>query len=175
MSHPATNLTIPPGSLVVVTGANGNIASHIIDQLLQRGYKVRGTVRDKVKCDWMIHHFEKVYGQGKMELAEVPDMSAAGAFADVVKGASGFIHTATPVMENSDPNVAIPVVIKGTINALEAAATEPSIKRLVLTSSSGACTAPKPNKVFLLIPTHGTKRLSRQLGHHHLMKAFNAC
>ena len=31
--------------LVLVTGASGYIAAHIIQQLLENGYKVRGTVR----------------------------------------------------------------------------------------------------------------------------------
>lgn len=40
--------------MVLVTGASGFIASHIIKQLQEQGYKVRGTVRslqdeDKVK------------------------------------------------------------------------------------------------------------------------------
>jgi nucleoside-diphosphate-sugar epimerase len=33
------------GSRVLVTGANGYIASHVVDQLLGPGYIVRGTVR----------------------------------------------------------------------------------------------------------------------------------
>jgi nucleoside-diphosphate-sugar epimerase len=41
-------------AVVLVTGASGFIASHIIKQLQEQGYKVRGTVRslqdeDKVK------------------------------------------------------------------------------------------------------------------------------
>jgi len=31
--------------LVCVTGASGYIASHIVHQLLQKGYRVHGTVR----------------------------------------------------------------------------------------------------------------------------------
>lgn len=43
------------GSLVVVTGANCNISSHVVDQLLQRGYRVRGIVRDVSKSQWLIY------------------------------------------------------------------------------------------------------------------------
>ena len=32
---------------IVVTGATGFLAAHIVDQLLERGYNVRGTVRNK--------------------------------------------------------------------------------------------------------------------------------
>jgi nucleoside-diphosphate-sugar epimerase len=153
MSAPENNLAIPLGSLVVVSGANGNIASHVVDQLLKAGYRVRGTVRNPTKEQWLADYFNKKYGAGKFELAQVSDMSDDGAFDEVVKGASGFIHTATPVMESADPNAAIPVVVKGTVNALEACAKEPSVVRVVLTSSSGACTAPKPNKAFKIDST----------------------
>lgn len=44
-----------------------------------------------------------------------------------------------------DPNKVIPGTIKGTVNALAAAAKEPSVKRFVLTSSSSSALIPKPN------------------------------
>jgi uncharacterized protein YbjT (DUF2867 family) len=34
-----------PGDLVLVSGATGFIAAHAIEQLLSKGYRVRGTVR----------------------------------------------------------------------------------------------------------------------------------
>lgn len=34
------------GKNVVVTGANGYIASYLVKDLLERGYNVRGTVRN---------------------------------------------------------------------------------------------------------------------------------
>jgi nucleoside-diphosphate-sugar epimerase len=51
-------------------------------------------------------------------------------------------------MASYDPNTAIPVVINGTLNALESAAKEPSVKRVVLTSSSTAAASPQPNVEF---------------------------
>jgi len=36
--------TIPPGSKILVTGANGFIGSNVVDQLLSLGYFVRGTI-----------------------------------------------------------------------------------------------------------------------------------
>lgn len=46
----STELAIPKNALVVVTGANGFIASHVVDQLLLAGYRVRGTVRNTEKA-----------------------------------------------------------------------------------------------------------------------------
>lgn len=145
-----SQLVVPKGSLVVVTGANGVIASHVVDQLIKAGYRARGTVRSKARCAWMIDHFDSKYGPGKFELVEVPEMAVDDAFDEAVKGATGFIHMATPVGTGADPNAVIPMVIKGTIAALEAAAKEPGLKRVVLTSSSGACSAPKPNQEFTI-------------------------
>lgn len=84
---------IPEGSLVLVTGANGFIGSHVIDQLLQLGYKVRGTVRSPKKAAWVKEMFEKKYGAGMFELVEVADMSTPGAFDEAIKGASGSSHS----------------------------------------------------------------------------------
>lgn len=77
---------IPIGSTVLVTGANGYIASHIADKLLGLGYNVRGTVRDPKRHQWMIDMFDKQYGKGKFELFHVPDMATEGAFDNAVKG-----------------------------------------------------------------------------------------
>jgi len=145
-----SNLALPLGSLVVVSGASGNIASHVIDQLLAAGYRVRGTVRSVKNKSWVEKHFTEKYGPDKISLCEVPDMGVPGAFDASMKGAAGFIHVATPVMQEVDPNAAIPTVVEGALNVLRAAAAEPSVKRVVLTSSSGACTAPKPNFEFVI-------------------------
>lgn len=79
---------LPEGSTVLVTGANGYVASHIVDQLLQYGFNVRGTVRATWKGDWLREHMLAKYGEGKLDIRVVPDMSAEGAFDEVVKGSS---------------------------------------------------------------------------------------
>lgn len=143
-------LAIAAGGLVIVSGVNGYIASHVADQLLLAGYRVRGTVRSLGKGSWMPEYFSTKYGPEKFELVEVPNMAEPGAFDHTVKGASGFIHVATPVMVSYDPNEGIPIVVNGTVNALKAAANEPSITRFVLTSSSTAAASPQPNKEFVI-------------------------
>lgn len=80
------NPAIPQGSLVLVTGANGLIASHVADQLLASGFKVRGTVRDVQKSSWLAELLDSKYGSGKFELVAVEDMAAEGAFDEAVKG-----------------------------------------------------------------------------------------
>lgn len=144
------DLVIPKGSLVVVTGANGFIGSHVVDQLLQHGYNVRGTVRNVAKNSWLNDYFSAKYGPGRFSLAEIPDMSHEGAFDEVVKGAAGIAHVATPVRQFHDPNIAVPMVVNGTVNVLASAAAEPLVRRVVITSSSTAAASPQPNKVFTM-------------------------
>ncbi len=55
MSAPA----IPKDSLVLVTGVNGYIASHIADQFLEAGYRVRGTARSASKAQPLADVFER--------------------------------------------------------------------------------------------------------------------
>lgn len=77
------------GSLVLVTGANGYIASHVVDQLLQHGFIVRGTVRAAWKGDWLKEYVSTKHGEGKLDIRVVPDICADGAFDEVIKGLCG--------------------------------------------------------------------------------------
>lgn len=81
------NAVLPVGSTILVTGANSYLATHVIDQLLKLGYKVRGSVRDVSKNSWLIPLFSK-YGDGAIELVEVKDISIEGAFDEAAKGSS---------------------------------------------------------------------------------------
>lgn len=80
------NPVVPKGSTVLVTGANGFLGSHIADQFLRHGYKVRAAVRDPSKNAWAVDVFGKLYGKDNFELVSVPEMEAEGAFGEVIKG-----------------------------------------------------------------------------------------
>ncbi|EIM83869.1 NAD-P-binding protein, partial [Stereum hirsutum FP-91666 SS1] len=139
---------IPKESTVLVTGVNGYIGSHTADQLLSLGYKVRGTVRDATKSQWAQQLFDKKYGKGKFELFVVSDIAVDGAFDEAVKGVAGISHMASDLSFSPDPNVVIPPTIASTVGILKSAAKEPSVKRVVYTSSSTAQAFPTPNTVF---------------------------
>jgi nucleoside-diphosphate-sugar epimerase len=85
-----SDLALPRGSLVLVTGSNGYIASHIVDHLLQLGYRVRGTIRQPKP--WLNEYFTDKYGEGKFETAIVPKIDVVGAFKEPLKGVDGIIH-----------------------------------------------------------------------------------
>lgn len=77
---------IPPNSLVLVTGVNGYIASHVADQLLEAGYRVRGTTRSLSKIESLAKFWEGKFGKGKVGFVEVKDMSHDGAFDEAIEG-----------------------------------------------------------------------------------------
>ena len=133
-----TELTpsIPKGSWILVTGANGFLASHIVRQFLQRGYKVRGTVRDPSKSSWLTQDVFKTHADdGSFEMVHVPDLGAKDAFADAVIGMSAIIHVAINTSLDPDPNKVIPHTLHSAVSLMEAALKEPSVKAFVYTSS----------------------------------------
>jgi nucleoside-diphosphate-sugar epimerase len=147
---PTTVAAIPLGSLVLVTGVNGFIGSHIANEILAAGYRVRGTARSEQKGAAISQIFQEKYGSKRFELVIVEQMSRHGAFDSAVKGCSGVVHTASTLTFDADPNAVIPEVIDGIKSILKSTQKEPLVKRFVYTSSSTACAGPKPNKVFTI-------------------------
>lgn len=95
---------IPKDSIVLVTGFNGYIGSHVADQLLKAGYRVRGTVRDASKVKNLVDQWEQQYGKNRVETIVVPNMADDGAFDEAVKGISGIAHVASNMSFSPNPN-----------------------------------------------------------------------
>ncbi|KAL5332432.1 NAD(P)-binding protein [Aspergillus crustosus] len=135
---------IKVGERILVTGANGFVGSNIVDLLISLGYIVRGTVRSE--RPWLNEVLEKKHGAGKFESVTVPTLDDEKALAAVLDGVSGVVHVASDVTFGSDPHKVIPYVVAATEAILEAASKVPSIKRVVLTSSSVAATILQPGE-----------------------------
>lgn len=122
---------------VLVTGGSGYIASWVVKQLLEQGYKVNTTVRNKSKIA-KVDHLLKLQKEfkGKLELYEA-DLLQEGAFKAAMKDCELVIHTASPFKINvKDPQKElVDPALKGTRNILNEVNNTPSIKRVVLTSS----------------------------------------
>jgi len=117
---------------VVVTGATGFIAGHLIKLLLSEGYHVVGTVRD-LNQEEKLSPLKKLPNADKhLELKQIPDISRYDGFVDAFKDCKTLFHLAAQVFDKSPDMVKIGV--NGTRNACKAAL-EVGIKRIVLTAS----------------------------------------
>lgn len=129
---------------VVVTGASGFLASHIILQLLSRGFDVRGSVRNAKKGDHIREVLER-HGADTSRLSFVElDLMADAGWTDAMSGAGYLIHTASPFVTHipKDENDVVRPALEGTRRALRAALAS-GIERIVLTSSEVAVTRPR--------------------------------
>jgi nucleoside-diphosphate-sugar epimerase len=73
------------GQTVLVSGLTGFIAAHIGLDLLKKGYNLRGTSRSTKSVQPLLDGIYKPYAD-KIEIFEVQDITADGAFDDAVKG-----------------------------------------------------------------------------------------
>ncbi|KAG9851587.1 hypothetical protein KCU98_g646, partial [Aureobasidium melanogenum] len=137
---------LPPDALVLVTAANGLVASHVVDRLLEAGFRVRGTVRDLNKNKWMVSLFQTRYGPDRFALIEVPNPLAPNAWDASVKDVSGIAHVfgATDIY-TQDYEQAVAEELPAHISLLEAAVQEPRMKAFVFTSSAWAAYTPMAN------------------------------
>ncbi len=128
-------------AIVTVTGGTGYIASWIVHDLLQEGYDVRMTVRDKSKTDKYAHLLEiENNSSGKLSIYEA-DLNEEGSFDEAISGAHIVMHTASPFFLDDKDNPKKKLVdpaVNGTKNVLRAVNKAETVRRVVLTSSLAA-------------------------------------
>ncbi|KAG6829026.1 hypothetical protein H0H87_012831 [Tephrocybe sp. NHM501043] len=142
--------SVEAGSLVVVTGVNGHLASTTALRLLQKGYIVRGTVRSLRTAAYVKKEFAQ-FGTS-FEIVEVPDIVAVDAFSNAIKGASAIVHIASPVtFDAKKPEEQFVPAVDGTLNLLETARKERGIKKVLFVGSIGSVimTAKDPAKEII--------------------------
>lgn len=140
------------GDLVLVTGATGFLGNLILIEALKKRYRVRIAARTEVKARRVLESpLVKALHPTEEQLSWVivPDMAAPGAYDQAVKGVNYIIHAASPIPSFGGPNPPakeqfesyfIQPAMSGDRGMLESAAKEPSVKRIVVTSSTVAIT-----------------------------------
>ena len=124
---------------VLVTGATGFIGQHVILQLLQKGYSVRGTMRSLAKADavreTLAAHTDAV---DRLEFAEL-DLTSDAGWAEAMEGVTYVQHIASPfpIAEPKDPDELVIPARDGALRALRFAR-DAGVRRVVLTSSYAA-------------------------------------
>ena len=143
---------------VLLTGANGFVGSHILEQLLSRGLSVRAVIRSQSKAAQVLADFPTA--GSALDFGIVPDITTPGAFDEVVQSTPSFdtvIHTASPFLCNclclrsrektdefADRVISsnlefLDPAVKGTSEILKSIkAHAPTVKRVVITSSCAA-------------------------------------
>ncbi|KAF8308499.1 NAD(P)-binding protein [Clavulina sp. PMI_390] len=111
---------VSTSSKILVTGASGFLATHVVRSLLDEGHEVVGTVRNPSKGDYLVN----LYKSDKFSYVVVEDIEAANAFDVAVKEGKfdGIAHVASPFHTNvKDPKDLIGPAVGGTTNILESA------------------------------------------------------
>lgn len=124
-------------SPVLVTGATGYVAGHLVKRLLEEGVTVHSAVRnpsDKEKLKHLITMAENSPGEIVFFQS---DLLKEGSYSEAMKGCSIVFHTASPFIWNvNDPqkDLVDPALI-GTRNVLNEVNRTESVQRVILTSS----------------------------------------
>ena len=122
---------------VLVTGASGFIAKHIVSDLLAAGHQVRASVRsDKRQAE--IETIFPSADPAQLEFVRL-DLTSDDGWGDALAGIDVLMHTASPFPgeEPDDPQELIRPAVDGTMRALKAAQGA-GVERVILTSSVAA-------------------------------------
>lgn len=121
---------------VLVTGVSGFIASHVAAKLLEQGYAVRGTVRNKIKGERIVNTLAaNGIDTSKLELVEA-DLSKDTGWKPAVKDCRFVQHIASPFPLEAPSNreALVPAARAGAMRVVEQAIGA-GAERVVMTSS----------------------------------------
>lgn len=129
--------------LVLVTGGSGFIAVHIILKLLNQGYRVRTTLRTLSRQG----EVRSMLARGgatdfdNLEFIQT-ELTSDSNWMEAATGAAYVIHVAspTPATRPDDGDAMVNMAVDGTLRVMKAAKAA-GVKRVVLTSASGAVIA----------------------------------
>ncbi|KAH9484971.1 Putative uncharacterized oxidoreductase [Psilocybe cubensis] len=126
VSAEAASSTMSQSSkLIFVTGASGFLASHIIQELITQGYRVRA--KNKVGP------LKALYESVPVEIVEIADI-AHDQFEDALTGVDAVIHTASPLPGREDIESMFKSAVDGSLNVLRQAE-KVGVKKFIVTSS----------------------------------------
>ncbi|XP_038050902.1 cinnamoyl-CoA reductase 1-like, partial [Patiria miniata] len=132
-----TNLICCHFAGVLVTGASGYLGSHVVQQLQEAGYKVKGSVRN-LEDEKKVKHLKTLCPEAAYEVELVQaELQNADSWKSAVEGCTYVIHTASPFPFSTPRNEddLIKPAVEGVTNVLKACVESKTVKRVVLTSA----------------------------------------
>ena len=135
------NLPNHSGPVCVVTGATGFIARSLIALLINKGFRVRGTVRSlKEEAE----KIQELHTQFPALECFQADLKTPGSFIPALHDAEYVFHLASPVNQAVDhpQTELVDPALNGTVHVIESALSVETIKKIVLTSSCAAARRP---------------------------------
>ncbi|KAJ6535062.1 hypothetical protein B0H19DRAFT_1184838 [Mycena capillaripes] len=124
--------------LIFVTGASGFLGSHVVLQLLDKGYRVRAAARG-AKADHLQSSYAS-YGD-RFEVVKIVDI-AHDQFPEALVGVDGILHLASPLPGRAEPAALLRAAVEGTLNVI-VQGEKAGVKRFVVTSSIATVANPK--------------------------------
>jgi len=124
---------------VLVTGASGFIAIHCINELLNAGYAIKGSLRNMSREDEVRKSLEKDSENHNLEFCKLDLLNDEG-WNEAGIDCDYLLHIASPytIQEPKKESLLIKPALEGTLRALNAAKNSSKIKKVVLTSSIAA-------------------------------------
>ena len=133
--------------IVLITGATGHIGFRTLVSFLETGYQVRTAVhsQDKAKEILQTKPILALNPGSKLKFIIVRDLTIDGAYQDAIRDVTYVLQSISRLQCHLHPTssrtiqlTSIKPAIAGTVNILKAAALEPGIKRVIITSSAAA-------------------------------------
>lgn len=126
--------------IVLVTGGTGFVAMHIIIQLLQKGYKVRTTMRSLKNKEKIITTLKSngITSLKNLSFAET-ELTEDNNWEEAIRGCKYILSVASPIFFETpkNENEAVRPAVEGILRILKFAKQE-GVKRVVMTSNFGA-------------------------------------
>ena len=124
---------------VLVTGGTGFIGLHCLQQLLDKGYKVRTTIRSESRKQEVLEAMKKHSSNCENLEFYIADLLKDDGWKEAIEGSKYVLHVASPFFlgEPENEDVFIKPAVEGTLRVLKACA-DADVQKVVLTSSFAA-------------------------------------